>query len=43
MGKIEITKSKKCDYCDEYAEVKIKEDGIYTYLCKPCFKEKNTK
>ncbi len=33
------TKAKKCDYCDEFAEYKIKEDGLYSYLCKLCYKD----
>ena len=36
---IKTTKGKKCDYCDEFAEFKIKVEGIYTYVCKPCSKE----
>ncbi len=39
MNKIEETKSKKCDYCDEYAIIKVKEEGIYLYLCKTCAKD----
>jgi DNA-directed RNA polymerase subunit RPC12/RpoP len=32
------TKTKKCDYCDEYAYFKINKEGIYSYLCKTCGK-----
>ena len=32
------TKAKKCDYCDEFAEYKLKDNGLYTYLCKSCYK-----
>ena len=35
---IKVTKGKKCDYCDEYAELKVKDDGISSYLCNYCFK-----
>jgi len=38
---VKTTKSKKCDYCDEYANYKLKEDAIYKYLCINC--SKNTK
>ncbi|HZX12457.1 MAG TPA: hypothetical protein VFE88_03290 [Candidatus Nanoarchaeia archaeon] len=31
-----ITKGKKCDYCDDFAAIKIKEDDLYTYLCEWC-------
>ncbi len=37
---IKEPKAKKCDYCDEFAEMKIKEEGLYTYLCKPCYKNR---
>jgi len=33
------TKTKKCDYCDEFAEFKIKDRGLYSYLCKICHKD----
>jgi len=35
---IEDTKSKKCDYCDEYAKYKLKIDDLYSYLCTYCYK-----
>jgi len=36
---VKETKTKKCDYCDDYAEFKVKEKGLYTYLCKSCSKD----
>ncbi len=38
VEKVEIPKAKKCDYCDEYAEYKVKDNGIYGYLCNYCYK-----
>ena len=38
VKKIEIPKSKKCDYCDEYADYKVDQEGIYSYLCNYCYK-----
>ncbi len=35
------TKGKKCDYCDDYAVLKFKEQDLYTYLCEWCFKNPN--
>lgn len=31
------TKSKKCDYCDEYATLKFREHDLYTYVCEWCY------
>ena len=39
MELIKETKSKKCDYCDEYAIMKVKENELYNYLCKNCAKD----
>ncbi|GEM_PF-3078599 len=35
---VESTKSKKCDYCDEFAQYKMKEDGLSSYLCDWCYR-----
>lgn len=34
---LEHTKTKKCDYCDEFAAYKVKEDELNTYLCDWCY------
>ncbi|HIH25264.1 hypothetical protein J4476_05425 [Candidatus Woesearchaeota archaeon] len=34
---IEPTKSKKCDYCDDFADYKVKKEGLYAYLCNYCY------
>ena len=36
---VKETKAKKCDYCDDFAEFKVKEKSLYTYLCKSCSKD----
>ena len=38
MQAIKPTKAKKCDYCDEFADYKVKVDGLYEYLCNYCYK-----
>jgi len=38
---IKITKGKKCEYCDDYADLKIKVDGLNNYLCNYCFKNRD--
>lgn len=30
------TKGKKCDYCDDFAEFKVSDEGLFLYLCKNC-------
>jgi len=37
----EPTKAKKCDYCDEYASFKLKEDGLNSYLCEWCYRNRD--
>ena len=34
---IKATKSKKCDYCDDFADYKVKKEGLYAYLCNYCY------
>lgn len=40
-GVVKATKRNKCDYCDELAVFKLKENPSdpYLYLCKSCYKE----
>ncbi len=39
MKAVNETNAKKCDYCVVYAVYTLKEEGLYTYLCKVCYKD----
>ena len=40
VGSVETTKINKCDYCDEYAKIKVKDStGLNLYLCNYCAKD----
>ena len=38
---VEATKNKKCDYCDDFAAMKYKEEELSMYMCEWCFKHQD--